>query len=432
MMPLSRLGCPLSRKIPNMGNTGQYDLRKRGISEVTCNVREYGAFEQRFAADRTIQEGRRRPDSRHSERGVVNPMAYSVFVLMPFEEEFDFVYNDFLKPVFESLEDAEFQVTRADDIGNQRSILNDIVVQIAQSDLVIADLTGCNPNVFYELGLAHALRRPVILLTQDIEDVPFDLKTYRTLEYDAHFVKIQNAKATLKDYAQKFARDEMQFGNPVIDYLPNAQALAKVEQELEASTEEDDRGLLDHIIDVVEGYDQLATIATNITGAMQRDVRQPMEGATEELGKLVAGGRMADPRAAQAVARRLAKHIIKFSVNLGRANIEYAEMLRNTEYSLEFAASFAVAQDEQTDIGLEEQLNHLREFRQTAINARDSCIDLAQTSDDLPRIERRLNRALGDQSEELRHFGSNLDRTIASVTRALTIWKRRRRSNGKG
>ena len=141
---------------------------------------------------------------------------------------------------------------------------------------------------------------------------------------------------------------------------------------------------------------------------------------------------MADPRAAQAVALRLAKHIIKFSVNLGRANIEYAEMLRNTEYSLEFAASFAVAQDEQTDIGLEEQLNHLREFRQTAINARDSCIDLAQTSDDLPRIERRLNRALGDQSEELRHFGSNLDRTIASVTRALTIWERMRRSNGKG
>ena len=359
-------------------------------------------------------------------------MAYSVFVLMPFEEDFDSVYNDFLKPVFENLEDAQYQVTRADDIGNQRSILNDIVVQIAQSDLVIADLTGCNPNVFYELGLAHALRRPVILLTQDIEDVPFDLQPYRTLEYDTHFVKIQNARATLKDYAQKFARGEMQFGNPVIDYLPNDQALVKVQQEQEASTEEDDRGFLDHVIDVVEGYNQLSTIATNITGAMQRDVSQPMEVATEELGKLTAGGRMADPRAAQAVARRLANHITRFNVNLARANMEYAEILRNTEYSLEFAASFAVAQDEQTDIDLEEQFNHLREFQKTAISARDSCIDLAETSDDLPRIERRLNRALGDQSEELRHFGTNLDRTIASVTRALNIWESRRKSNGEG
>ena len=141
-------------------------------------------------------------------------MAYSVFVLMPFDEEFDVVYNDFLKPVFESVEDTQFQVARADDIGNPRSIINEIVVQIAQSDLVIADLTGSNPNVFYELGLAHALRRPVILLTQDIEDVPFDLRTYMTLEYDLNFVKIQNAMATLRDYAQKFARGEMQFGNP--------------------------------------------------------------------------------------------------------------------------------------------------------------------------------------------------------------------------
>ena len=299
-------------------------------------------------------------------------MAYSVFVLMPFDEEFDYVYNDFLKPVFESLEDAQFQVTRADDIGNQRSIINDIVVQIAQSDLIIADLTRCNPNVFYELGLAHALRRSVILLTQDIEDVPFDLQPYRTLEYDMHFVKIQSAKATLKDYAQKFARGEMKFSNPVIDFLPNGQALAKVqqEQEREASTEEDDRGFLDHVIDVVEGYNQLTTIATNITGSMQRDVSQPTEAATEELGKLTAGERMADPRAAQAVARRLANHIARFNAILARANVEYAEILRNTEYSLEFATSFAVAQDKQTDINLEKQFNQLREFKKTAISAR--------------------------------------------------------------
>ena len=354
-------------------------------------------------------------------------MAYSVFVLMPFNEEFDFVYSDFLKPLFENLEDTQFQVNRADDIGNQRSILNDIVVQIAQSDLVIADLTGCNPNVFYELGLAHALRRPVILLTQDIEDVPFDLQPYRILEYDTHFVKIENAKATLKDYAQKFARGEMQFGNPVIDYLPNAQGLAKVQQEQEASTEEDARGFLDHVIDVVEGYNQLATIATNITDAMQRDVNQPVKMTTEEFGKLTAGGRMADPRSAQAVARRLANHIARFSDNLARANVEYAEILRNTEYSLEFTTSFVVAQDEQNDMDMEEQFTHLRDFRKTAIFARDSCIDLAEISDDLPRIERRLNRALGDQSEELRRFGTNLDRTIASVTRALNIWDGRRK-----
>ena len=361
-------------------------------------------------------------------------MAYSVFVLMPFDEEFDFVFNDFLKPVFGSIKDAQFEVNRASDIGNQRSIINDIVVQISRSDLVIADLTGCNPNVFYELGLTHALRRPVILLTQNIEDIPFDLQTYRTLEYDTHFVKIRSAWATLNDYALKFARGEMQFGNPVMDYLPNAQPVTTVRQEREqqTDTEKYDRGLLDHVIDMVEGYDQLTAIANDVTDAMERDVTKPVEVATEELGKLTAGGRMADPRAAQAVARRLANNITKFNIKLAKANVEYGEILRNTEYSLEFVASFAVAKDEQTDTDLEEQFNQLRDLRMSAIDARDSCINLAETSDDLPRIERRLNRALGDQSEELRRFSTNLDRTIASVTRALNIWEGKRQSNQEG
>ena len=358
-------------------------------------------------------------------------MPYSVFVLMPFDEEFDSVYSHFIKPVFESVEDSEFQVTRADNIGSQRSILNDIVVQIAQSDLVVADLTGCNPNVFYELGLAHALRRSVILLTQEIGDVPFDLQSYRTLEYDPHFARIESAKATLRDYAQRFARGEMQFGNPVSDYLPDGQVQAIMEsgQAHDEDAGEDDRGFLDHVIAVVEGYDQLATIATGVTDAMERDVRQPVEAASEEFGRLSAGGRMADPRAAQAVARRLAKDITRFNVRLARSNMEYGEILRDTEYSLEFATSFTVAQDAHISPDIERQFEKLRSFRETAMAARDSCISLAESSDDVPRIERRLNRAMGDQSEELRYFGSNLDRTIASVTRALNIWESRRRSN---
>ncbi len=358
-------------------------------------------------------------------------MAYSVFVLMPFSEDFEYVYNDFIKPVFESLEGQQFQVTRADDIQNQRSILNDIVVQVAQSDLIIADLTGGNPNVFYELGLAHALGRPVILLTQNIEDVPFDLQTYRLLDYDTHFVKIRSAKETLKEYAQKFAKGEIKFGNPVMDYLPHGQSLPMLQQgqEREASAEADDRGFLDHVLDTVEGYERLANIATNITRAMQRDVSQPMEFAAKELENLTAGGRMADPRAAQAVARRLANHISRFSTILASANEEYADVLRNTEYSLEFAASFAVAQDQQFDARLEEHFDQLRELRNTLMSTLDSCIHMAETSDSIPRIERRLNRAMGDQSEELRRFGTNLDRTIASLTRAINIWEGRRKSN---
>ena len=140
----------------------------------------------------------------------------NVFVLMPFDEEFDPVYKKFIKPVFE---EAGFVVDRADDILSQQNILKDVLEGIHKSDLIVADLTGANPNVFYELGLAHALRKPVILITQSIEDVPFDLKSYRLLEYSTHFAKIEKARGQLLEYAKGSLAGNMPFGSPVTDFL---------------------------------------------------------------------------------------------------------------------------------------------------------------------------------------------------------------------
>ena len=69
----------------------------------------------------------------------------SVFVLMPFDPEFDSIYNEVIKS---SLELAGLSVKRADDIQNQRNILRDVFEGIVNSDLIVADLTNLNPNVF--------------------------------------------------------------------------------------------------------------------------------------------------------------------------------------------------------------------------------------------------------------------------------------------
>jgi hypothetical protein len=63
---------------------------------------------------------------------------------------------------------------------------------------LIAELTGKNANVFYELGLAHAMQKNVILITQRLEDVPFDLRHYRCLVYENSIVGAANLKTTLK------------------------------------------------------------------------------------------------------------------------------------------------------------------------------------------------------------------------------------------
>ena len=78
------------------------------------------------------------------------------FVIMPFDAELNEVYSAFLAPI---LSEIGYDVRRADDIASQGNILRDIVESIAGADLIVADLTGLNPNVFYELGVAHALRK---------------------------------------------------------------------------------------------------------------------------------------------------------------------------------------------------------------------------------------------------------------------------------
>jgi hypothetical protein len=73
---------------------------------------------------------------------------------------------------------------RADDLYRPGTIINDIWKFTQDAKIVLADLTHKNPNVFYELGLAHALAKPAILITEIIEDVPFDLRSLRVLQYD--------------------------------------------------------------------------------------------------------------------------------------------------------------------------------------------------------------------------------------------------------
>ena len=95
-------------------------------------------------------------------------------------------------------------MVRAKEIEGQNNILRDVIEGIARSDLIIADLTDANANVFYELGIAHTLGRPVILVTQSVKDLPFDLKSYRALEYDAIFPCIEEAKKRLSQLAMGF------------------------------------------------------------------------------------------------------------------------------------------------------------------------------------------------------------------------------------
>lgn len=110
------------------------------------------------------------------------------FVLMPFAPKFDKVYQA-IKEVWEEM---GFRCLRSDEDIHTHDIMCKAICQnIQRARFIIADMTGRNPNVFYELGLAHAFGKPVILITQHPQDVPFDLKPMLFIDYGEDIEKLK-------------------------------------------------------------------------------------------------------------------------------------------------------------------------------------------------------------------------------------------------
>ncbi len=212
------------------------------------------------------------------------------FVLMPFDPEFDKIFNDLIKP---ALEEVGYDVNRADDILSQQNILKDIVRGIAEADLVVADLTTVNPNVFYELGISHTMQRPTVLLTQSIEDVPFDLKSYRVIQYSVRFDEAPRLSQTLKELGEKAKSGKLGFGNPVADFIPQMtgvefppatkgeKAKVEVEGKREVETEKEEKGLWDFVVDGEESAKGIAETMERIAKAMQEIAEKAQRRTTE-------------------------------------------------------------------------------------------------------------------------------------------------------
>lgn len=103
-------------------------------------------------------------------------------VMMPFAADFN--------PVYQAIQtmaaNMGMRCNRANDIWIHQHIMQDVVSLICKSSVVICDLSGKNPNVFYEAGIAHALGKQVILITQHMDDIPFDLRSVRAIQYLAN------------------------------------------------------------------------------------------------------------------------------------------------------------------------------------------------------------------------------------------------------
>jgi hypothetical protein len=124
------------------------------------------------------------------------------FVLMPFAEGFNDIYEFAIKQA------ASAEGILAERLDNQvffqKTMLDRIYSEIDRADIIIADMSGRNPNVFYEVGYAHAKQKICVLLTSNADDIPFDLRHYRHIVYES---SIKTLKAKLRNDLRKIKKE---------------------------------------------------------------------------------------------------------------------------------------------------------------------------------------------------------------------------------
>jgi hypothetical protein len=159
------------------------------------------------------------------------------FVIMPFgnpkvnpehARRLDLIYSQWIKPTVESVKDPSkpderIVCHRADKAMRPEEIITHVIEHLMTSDIVIADLSGKNANVFYELGVRHVINNNTILIAEDLDDIPFDLRGLRAIAYKYEPEGMLNLKRSLEQSIQEIFKDPNRIDNPVRRFIYNSE-----------------------------------------------------------------------------------------------------------------------------------------------------------------------------------------------------------------
>jgi hypothetical protein len=359
---------------------------------------------------------------------------------MPFANDFTEVYEQFFRPC---LEEAGFAVSRADDLTNQRSIMHDVVAGLLESDLVVADLTDANPNVYYELGIAHAGHRRVVLLTQGVGEVPFDLQGYRLIPYDTHFARIKAAWKKLHEIAAAARNQEAEFGSPVSDYhaargrrraghSPSSESVpvtefspgepgeAKQQAKQPESSSDDEPGQIDLIVESEQGFEKVSSILTELT-ERTKAIGQATEETTRRITVLKDREEKGWPREVRQVTRELGATLADYGTFVAARNADYDENLATLSDRLEALLVNANYEENEARMGLESFLGTLTEMEAQARGALTNVLGYAEAVKGTRKAERQYRVAADLVVRELGRFADNLSQTISMIVRIRDI-----------
>lgn len=355
------------------------------------------------------------------------------FILMPFDPEFTSIYEQLVRP---SLEDCGYEVARADSFLDQQNILKDIVRGIAEADLVVADLTALNANVLYELGICHGLNKPTVLLTQSIDEVPFDLRGYRMQLYDTRFDQAHQLIEALQEIGVEHLSGRIVFGNPVSDFYP-----ADTEMErpppvqvpvpptgLDGEVEE--KGIVDFLYEADEASKTIAALLGQI-GDDTKAMGERMSNHTENINVL-------SENPGPGVASRMAKISSLVAADMATSASKVEGTLPELDESIDTLEESYIGYLNWYLPESEEQLEQLAGFQTTVEDLlevtneslaqlssyRDAVLKLKGISAEINRSSRRLSTALGGLISLTQKTTGFAARTIALIDEKVSRYHR--------
>ncbi len=336
---------------------------------------------------------------------------------MPFSDDF-FESYEMLKTHFAD----SFVFSHAGDEDNQQNILADIIPPIYNADIVIADLTGLNPNVMYELGIAHSFNKKTIVITRDeIGKLPFDLKQYRAKDYSTHFKKFNELIQYLEKNLNGALDGSVIYSNPVADFLDknklDLQALFSKES-ININIEEGEKGFIDFLADIEEDTDKMTENINGMNSEM-KTMSSGMNKCTEEIERVKKTGGNGTASFVQKQSRKAAGYIETFSKQLNDRTETNVSLWGKIEKNiLGLLENQYAAKDENKD-SLVEYFKSLHGMQAAIRTSNESIKTMKQTSLNNLGIQRNLNQSIRFLDEDLATYLTMTEQMDASIDRII-------------
>lgn len=128
----------------------------------------------------------------------------------------DWLLHEIIEAVFKSYFTNEYKIIRADKISTPGNIDTQVINHILEDDLVIADMSLLNPNVFYEIGIRHMINKPIVHMFKEGNTIPFDVTTMRSISFNYnHPASLSKAREQLAAFVEETHRTDFTVDTPV-------------------------------------------------------------------------------------------------------------------------------------------------------------------------------------------------------------------------